>query len=162
MVEVVAKALFAPSSSSSSDSDDFEILAQDADTEESDAPTDPELGCADYWTCIKCKNQKNNPMYRFCEKCYQVNNYRQLILLLLAPTTSTSHHTSTETNAFSYIFHLHSVESAKKKFIEWKKKSTKIKIKVKDKVIKKENKIFSFGWWAYFANNICFLIVIFH
>lgn len=71
MVEVVAKALFA---TSSSDTDDFEIFAQDADTEgESDAPTDPELGRADYWTCIKCKNQKNNPMYRFCEKCYQVN-----------------------------------------------------------------------------------------
>lgn len=77
MVEVVAKALFA----SSSDSDDFEIFAQDADTEESDAPTDPELGRADYWTCIKCKNQKNNPMYRYCERCYQVNN--------LIPTEST-------------------------------------------------------------------------
>lgn len=71
MVAVVAKALFA---SSSSDSDDFEIFAQDADTEESDAPTDPELGRSDYWECIKCKNTKNNPMYRFCEKCYQVNN----------------------------------------------------------------------------------------
>lgn len=70
MVEVVAKALFA----SSSDSEDIEILAQDADTEESDAPTDPELGRADYWTCIKCKNHKNNPMYRYCEKCYQVNH----------------------------------------------------------------------------------------
>ncbi|XP_031628183.1 E3 ubiquitin-protein ligase Mdm2-like [Contarinia nasturtii] len=73
MVEVVARALF--DSSSSSDSD-IEILAQDADTEESDAPTDPELGRADYWECIKCKNKKNNPMYRFCEKCYQIRkNY---------------------------------------------------------------------------------------
>lgn len=44
-----------------------------ADTEESDAPTDPELGRADYWTCVKCKNRQNNPMYRYCEKCYQVN-----------------------------------------------------------------------------------------
>lgn len=43
-----------------------------ADTEESDAPTDPELGRADYWTCVKCKNRQNNPMYRYCEKCYQV------------------------------------------------------------------------------------------
>lgn len=68
VAKVVAKAIFA---SSSSDSE--EIIAQDADTEESDAPTDPELGRADYWTCIKCKNQKNNPMYRYCEKCYQVN-----------------------------------------------------------------------------------------
>lgn len=70
MAEVVARAIFAPSSSS--DTDGFELFNIDADTEESDAPTDPELGRADYWTCIKCKNHKNNPMYRFCEKCYQV------------------------------------------------------------------------------------------
>lgn len=75
MVEVVAHALFGASSSSNSDSD-FEILADDADTEESDGPTDPELSRSDYWTCIKCKNQKNNPMYRFCEKCYQVKEKR--------------------------------------------------------------------------------------
>lgn len=68
-VAAVARAIFDPTSSSS---EQFEIKADDADTEESDAPTDPELGRADYWTCIKCKNQKNNPMYRFCEKCYQV------------------------------------------------------------------------------------------
>lgn len=72
MAAVVARAIFDFSSDSSS-GDNFPILADDADTEESDAPTDPELGPADYWTCIKCKNQKNNPMYRFCEKCYQVN-----------------------------------------------------------------------------------------
>lgn len=64
-MKVVARALFDTSSSSDS---------IDADTESSDAPTDPELGRADYWTCIKCKNQKNNPLYRFCEKCYQVNS----------------------------------------------------------------------------------------
>lgn len=81
MVEVVAKALFA--SSSSSDSDEFEIFAQDADTEESDAPTDPELGRADYWSCIKCKNQKNNPMYRYCEKCFQVNPNNSSILNII-------------------------------------------------------------------------------
>lgn len=85
MVEVVAKALFA---SSSSDSDEFEIFAQDADTEESDAPTDPELGRADYWKCIKCKNDKNNPMYRFCEKCYQVNHHHIYTQLVIFRTSS--------------------------------------------------------------------------
>lgn len=70
VIKAVEKALFA----TSSESDGFTTIhADDADTEESDAPTDPELGYADYWTCIKCKNQKNNPMYRYCEKCYQVN-----------------------------------------------------------------------------------------
>lgn len=63
---VVARAIFDPSSSGS---DCFELPA---DTEESDGPDDPELGRADYWTCVKCKNKQNNPMYRYCEKCYQV------------------------------------------------------------------------------------------
>lgn len=46
-----------------------------ADTEESEGSSfDPELGKADYWTCIKCKNKQNNPLYRYCEKCYQVSN----------------------------------------------------------------------------------------
>lgn len=71
-MKVVEKAIFGDSTSS----DEFEIFAGDADTEASDGPTDPELGPADYWTCIKCKNKKNNPMYRFCEKCYQVNNFK--------------------------------------------------------------------------------------
>lgn len=51
---------------------DFTIYA-DVDTGESDSASDPELSRADYWKCIKCKNSKNNPMYRFCEKCFQVN-----------------------------------------------------------------------------------------
>lgn len=79
MLAAVARAIF--DSSSSSGTEQFEILAADADTEESDAPTDPELGRADYWTCIKCKNQKNNPMYRFCEKCYQVSYPQKFIRL---------------------------------------------------------------------------------
>lgn len=73
VAEVVRRAIF-----SSSDSDtDFGLFNMDADTEPegSDVPSDPELGRADYWTCIKCKNQKNNPMYRFCEKCYQVKTF---------------------------------------------------------------------------------------
>lgn len=84
VAKVMAKILHDDSSFSDSD---ITIFA-DVDTGESDAPSDPELGLADYWTCIKCKNQKNNPMYRFCEKCYQVNiepttfiNTRPLTLL---------------------------------------------------------------------------------
>lgn len=79
MAARIARAIF---DSSTSGSEQFEILADDADTEESDAPTDPELGRADYWTCIKCKNQKNNPMYRFCEKCYQVNTQYRYIYIV--------------------------------------------------------------------------------
>lgn len=67
VVAAVARAMF---DTSSSDMNDLCFLA---DTEESDGPMDVELGRADYWTCVKCKNRQNNPMYRYCEKCYQVN-----------------------------------------------------------------------------------------
>ena len=52
------------------ESDEF-ILA---DTEEdTDGSFDLELGQADYWKCVKCNNKQNNPLYRYCEKCYQVS-----------------------------------------------------------------------------------------
>ncbi|XP_059614290.1 E3 ubiquitin-protein ligase Mdm2-like [Phlebotomus argentipes] len=48
---------------------DFAIFA---DTEASDdSATDPEINRADYWECVKCKNKQNNPLYRYCEKCYR-------------------------------------------------------------------------------------------
>lgn len=65
----VTRAIF---DTTSSDMNDLCFLA---DTEESDGPTDVELGRADYWTCVKCKNRQNNPMYRYCEKCYQVSEF---------------------------------------------------------------------------------------
>lgn len=40
---------------------------------ESDDEKDTELRPADYWTCVKCKNKQNNPLYRYCERCYQVS-----------------------------------------------------------------------------------------
>lgn len=47
-----------------------------ADTEEesseADSTYDSEFSLADYWVCVKCKNKKNNPMFRYCEKCYQI------------------------------------------------------------------------------------------
>lgn len=89
MLAAVARAIF--DSSSSSGTEQFEILAADADTEESDAPTDPELGRSDYWTCIKCKNQKNNPMYRFCEKCYQVSDRSIDLLMIVLQRKKNSH-----------------------------------------------------------------------
>nr|CAD7569437.1 unnamed protein product [Timema californicum] len=44
-----------------------------ADTSgDDDTPSgDPELSLADYWTCCMCKTKKNNPMYRYCEKCFR-------------------------------------------------------------------------------------------
>lgn len=55
--------------------DDF-ILADTED--DTDGSVDLELGQADYWKCVKCNNKQNNPLYRYCEKCYQVSykNYQ--------------------------------------------------------------------------------------
>ncbi|XP_055911111.1 E3 ubiquitin-protein ligase Mdm2-like isoform X2 [Eupeodes corollae] len=47
-----------------------------ADTEEDSMDSystyDSEFSLADYWKCVKCKNKQNNPMFRYCEKCYQI------------------------------------------------------------------------------------------
>ncbi|CAO1379864.1 unnamed protein product [Diamesa serratosioi] len=50
--------------------DDDEFIL--ADTEESDGSCDLELSQHDYWKCVKCNNKQNNPLYRYCERCYQV------------------------------------------------------------------------------------------
>lgn len=64
------KALLGGSQFSEDNDSDF-ILA---DTEEdSDGSIDLELSHADYWKCVKCNNLQNNPMYRYCERCYQVS-----------------------------------------------------------------------------------------
>ncbi|XP_077295014.1 uncharacterized protein LOC143917393 [Arctopsyche grandis] len=45
-----------------------------ADTEDSltAASTDSEISPFDYWICAQCRNTNNNPMFRYCEKCYKV------------------------------------------------------------------------------------------
>lgn len=55
-----------------STSDDEYIHADTEDSMVDSDSADPELGRADYWQCVKCKNAQNNPLYRYCERCYQV------------------------------------------------------------------------------------------
>lgn len=63
-------AAFAQAVADNSSATEFAILA---DTEESDDQSyDSDFAPADYWKCVKCNNKQNNPMYRYCEKCYQV------------------------------------------------------------------------------------------
>lgn len=52
------------------ENDDF----SSAGSEDSVASTDSEISRKDYWKCIQCKNSNNNPMFRYCEKCYKVIN----------------------------------------------------------------------------------------
>ncbi|EAT34339.1 AAEL013402-PC [Aedes aegypti] len=64
-------AAFAQAVADNSSASEFAILA---DTEESDSQSsyDSDFSPADYWKCVKCNNKQNNPMYRYCERCYQV------------------------------------------------------------------------------------------
>lgn len=52
-------------------SDDDEFILADTE-EDSDGSIDLELTHADYWQCVKCNSEKNNPMYRYCERCFRV------------------------------------------------------------------------------------------
>ncbi len=72
MVETAKRAFYYFNEMNSDEDDDSEYLL--ADTEASDDDSiDVEIGFADYWECVKCKNKQNNPLYRYCEKCYQVS-----------------------------------------------------------------------------------------
>lgn len=59
------------------------LLGSDSSTSTSDYD-DLELKPADYWQCVKCKNKQNNPMYRYCEKCYQVRERQRMCALIRA------------------------------------------------------------------------------
>ncbi|XP_012268302.1 E3 ubiquitin-protein ligase Mdm2-like [Athalia rosae] len=39
---------------------------------DSRSSVDSEIGTADYWTCVQCNTKNNNPLFRYCEKCYQI------------------------------------------------------------------------------------------
>ncbi|XP_055371200.1 E3 ubiquitin-protein ligase Mdm2-like [Condylostylus longicornis] len=67
--EDIVFALVTKSAATESSTSDF------ADSEESNyniVQKDSELSSADYWKCVKCKNKQNNPMFRYCERCYQI------------------------------------------------------------------------------------------
>ncbi|XP_023936129.1 E3 ubiquitin-protein ligase Mdm2 isoform X2 [Bicyclus anynana] len=49
--------------------DDGEL--QLADSELTNSSSDSEMDLHDYWLCAHCRAQNNNPMYRYCEKCFQ-------------------------------------------------------------------------------------------
>lgn len=69
---------------SSSDSDDMMLAAAAAvmcdssieawvtDGEDSDSSSDEtSFGRTDFSTCVQCKGENDNPLYRYCEKCFQ-------------------------------------------------------------------------------------------
>ncbi|XP_047530915.1 E3 ubiquitin-protein ligase Mdm2-like [Vanessa atalanta] len=50
--------------------DDGEL--QLADSECTDSSSDSELDLHDYWSCAHCRAPNNNPLYRYCQKCFNV------------------------------------------------------------------------------------------
>lgn len=42
------------------------------DSDDSRSTVDSEIGRADYWTCVQCTSKNNNPLFRYCEKCYKI------------------------------------------------------------------------------------------
>ncbi|XP_050678841.1 E3 ubiquitin-protein ligase Mdm2-like [Leptidea sinapis] len=51
--------------------DDGEL--QFADSEQTDSEgSDSEMDLYDYWLCAQCRAENNNPLYRYCEKCFKV------------------------------------------------------------------------------------------
>ncbi|VVC87092.1 unnamed protein product [Leptidea sinapis] len=50
--------------------DDGEL--QFADSEQTDSEgSDSEMDLYDYWLCAQCRAENNNPLYRYCEKCFK-------------------------------------------------------------------------------------------
>ncbi|XP_063993568.1 E3 ubiquitin-protein ligase Mdm2-like [Diachasmimorpha longicaudata] len=41
-------------------------------SDDSRSSIDSEIGRADYWTCLQCNTKKNNPLFPYCEKCFQI------------------------------------------------------------------------------------------
>ncbi|CAG4928786.1 unnamed protein product [Colias eurytheme] len=51
--------------------DDGELQFADSEQTDSDG-SDSEMDLYDYWLCAQCRAENNNPLYRYCEKCFKV------------------------------------------------------------------------------------------
>ncbi|XP_044006704.1 E3 ubiquitin-protein ligase Mdm2-like isoform X2 [Aphidius gifuensis] len=54
----------------------FEIFQSDTEyadnSDDSRTSYDSEISHTDYWKCIQCNATQNNPLFRYCEKCYKL------------------------------------------------------------------------------------------
>lgn len=51
--------------------DDGDLVFADSEQTESNG-SDSEIDLHDYWYCAQCLAANNNPLYRYCEKCFKV------------------------------------------------------------------------------------------
>ncbi|XP_021942717.1 E3 ubiquitin-protein ligase Mdm2-like isoform X2 [Zootermopsis nevadensis] len=52
--------------------DELSLCADSSEISDCQLTIDPEVPRGDYWACVQCKNRNNNPLFRYCEKCYKV------------------------------------------------------------------------------------------
>ncbi|CAB3254249.1 unnamed protein product [Arctia plantaginis] len=52
--------------------DDGELQFADSEQTETYETDDSEMDLIDYWNCVQCHAENNNPLYRYCQKCFQV------------------------------------------------------------------------------------------
>ncbi|CAK1541932.1 unnamed protein product [Leptosia nina] len=51
--------------------DDGELQLADSEETTNDG-SDTEIDLHDYWLCAQCRAENNNPLYRYCQKCFKV------------------------------------------------------------------------------------------
>ncbi|XP_044257947.1 E3 ubiquitin-protein ligase Mdm2-like [Tribolium madens] len=49
----------------------LETFITDAEDSDNSRQGDSSSGLTDFWICIQCKSQNDNPQFRFCDKCFQ-------------------------------------------------------------------------------------------
>ncbi|KAL3277611.1 hypothetical protein HHI36_012953 [Cryptolaemus montrouzieri] len=49
----------------------FEKWVTDGEDSDLSSSEDNSFSRTDFWTCVKCKSQNKNPLFRYCEKCFQ-------------------------------------------------------------------------------------------
>jgi E3 ubiquitin-protein ligase Mdm2 len=49
----------------------LETFITDAEDSDNSRQGDSSIGLTDFWTCIQCKSQNDNPQFRYCDKCFQ-------------------------------------------------------------------------------------------
>ncbi|KPJ05115.1 E3 ubiquitin-protein ligase Mdm2 [Papilio xuthus] len=71
--------------------DDGDLVFADSEQTESNG-SDSEIDLHDYWYCAQCLARNNNPLYRYCEKCFKTSPQLELlpqsIDLQIGPITS--------------------------------------------------------------------------
>ncbi|XP_066256842.1 E3 ubiquitin-protein ligase Mdm2-like isoform X3 [Euwallacea similis] len=68
--EVVKRMMLAAAAAAICDRS-LEAWITDAEDSDSTSLEEPSVGRSDFSTCVQCKGENLNPLYRYCEKCFQ-------------------------------------------------------------------------------------------